>query len=606
MSWVTIIWCMVASACLTLAAMHLLVWCQKRTAWVNLFFSLTAVATAGMAFCELWLMRAETIGEFGRVVWWFQVPSWMAIVTLVVFVRLYLRAGRPWLAWAVCGVRTLSLILNFVITPNLTYREITALRHIPFLGESISVAEAVSNPWLLVGQASLLLLVIFIVDAALTVWRRTDQRQTRLLSGTIVFFAVAGMGQSVLALWGIIHMPITVSLFFMGIVAAMGLEFSKGVFHAAPLADNLRESEARLGLAADLAGVGMWSWDFKTDRIGATEKARALYGFSSDEAITFDRFLETVHPDDRDRVSRAARQAFQEGSGFSSEYRIVRPDGSVRWIKAQAQVFLKPSHEPSHMMGVSLDNSERKQNEDEMVQLRLELAHLARVMTLNEISASLAHEINQPLGAILNNASAAKLLLSQVKDTDEEIIGILQDIIQDTRRAGDVIRKIRGMVKKGDVQFEPLQMNALIEEIVELCQSSIGIGKVSLRLDLKPNLAKVRGDRVRLQQILLNLITNALEAMKEKPSRILTIRSTMQAPDIVTVSVSDSGTGIDESKMDAVFKPFFSTKKDSLGLGLAVCRSIIEEHGGRIWAENNPPGGTTFSFSLKALRGESS
>jgi two-component system sensor kinase FixL len=606
MSWITIIWSMIASACFTLAAIHLLTWLKRRTAWANLLFSLTATATAGLAFCELWMMRAETTGEFGRALQWLHVPGLIVIVTLVLFVRLYLRAGRTWLGWAICVSRTLSLILNFAMPPNLNYREITALRHVPFLGEFVSAGQGVPNPWMLVGQASFLLLIVYVADAARTVWRRGDPWQARFLIAAILFFFTATTVQAILALWEIVFMPMTISLFYLGIVVAMGFELSSGVLRAAQLADDLRESEARLALAADSADAGLWSWDFKTNRIWATEKARGLYGFLSDRTITFERLLDAVHPEDRGRVGRDARQAFQEGSDFHSEYRIVLPDGSIRWIKAQAQAHLKPSGEPDRMMGVSLDVSERKRDEGEMVQLRLELAHLARVTTMNEMSTSLAHEINQPLGAILNNASTANILLSQMKDPDEELIGISQDIIQDARRAGDVVRKIRGMVRKGDVQLEPLRVNALIEDVVELFHAGISMNNISVRLDLKSNLAKIRGDRVRLQQVLLNLITNALEAMKEEHSKILTIRSAMHAPsDMVIVSVSDSGTGIDEAKMAAVFKPFFTTKQDGLGLGLAVCRSIIEEHGGRIWAENGPGGGATFSFSLKAFRGES-
>jgi two-component system sensor kinase FixL len=158
MSWVTIIWSMVASACLTLAAVHLLVWCKKRTAWANLLFSLTAVATAAMAFCELWMMRAETPGQFGTALRWLHVPAFVIIVSLIGFVLFHMRAGRPWLAWTICVLRTFSLLLNFLTGQNLNYREVTGLRHIPFLGESVSVGEGVSNPWMLIGQLGHILL----------------------------------------------------------------------------------------------------------------------------------------------------------------------------------------------------------------------------------------------------------------------------------------------------------------------------------------------------------------------------------------------------------------------------------------------------------------
>src|SRR5260221_2250411 len=235
MSWVTIIWAMIAFACLTLALVHVLVWWRRREARANLLFALTAVATGVFAGCELWIMRAETPAEFGMAVRWAHVPAWVLIVSLVGFVRLCLRAGRLLLAWTVCGVRTLSLILNFVCTPNLNYREITALRHVSFLGDTVVVAEGVPNPWMLIGQLSLLLLVIFVADAAITVWQRGDRRQALSVGGSIVFFVAAGTRQAILTLLGIIHAPITASLFFFAIVMAMAYGLSQDLFPASPV-----------------------------------------------------------------------------------------------------------------------------------------------------------------------------------------------------------------------------------------------------------------------------------------------------------------------------------------------------------------------------------
>jgi C4-dicarboxylate-specific signal transduction histidine kinase len=200
----------------------------------------------------------------------------------------------------------------------------------------------------------------------------------------------------------------------------------------------------------------------------------------------------------------------------------------------------------------------------------------------------------------LSNAEVAKSLLTQEQEEREAIPEIVDDIIQDARRAGDVVRKLRKLVKKGDEPFEPLPINALIEDVLVLLHNSLAMNNVTLRLDLERDLPNIRGDRVRLQQVLLNLVTNALDAMKETPSRILTVRSTADGTDMIKVSVSDSGQGIAEPRRVSVFQPFFTTKKDGLGLGLSICRSIIEEHGGRIWQDDNLGGGATFSFSLKA------
>ncbi len=209
MSWVTVIWSMTAAACLTLAAIHLLVWWQRRTVWSDLLFSLISVSVAAYAGCELSMARAATPAEFAAALRWLQVPTWVIVVSLPGFVRLHLRAGRSWLAWSVFAFRSLALLLNFIVGQNLNYREVTALRHIPFLGETVSLGVGVSNPWMLTGQLSLLLLVIFTVDATVTVWRRGDRRQAVVTGGSIVFFSLTGMVQAVLVLWRIVDMPLT-------------------------------------------------------------------------------------------------------------------------------------------------------------------------------------------------------------------------------------------------------------------------------------------------------------------------------------------------------------------------------------------------------------
>jgi two-component system sensor kinase FixL len=339
MNWVTIIWSMVASACLTLAAMHLLVWLKKRAVWANLVFSLMAAATAALAFCELWMMQAETPGQFATALRWLHVPAWAIIVALVGFVQLQLRAGRPWLAWTVCGLRTFSVLLDFLTGQNLNYREVTHLRHIPFFGESISVAEGVSNPWMLVGQLSLVLSVFFVTDAAITVWRRGDRRQALVLGGSIVFFVLAGTVQAVLVLWEIVHWPITTSLFYMGIVAAMSYEMSRDVLRTAQLSDDLRESEERISLAADSAGAILWNLDMGSGRIWITEKAKEFFGFARDSEIGLEDFLNVVHPEDREGLRRTWEEIMQSGQDSSTEYRIVRPDGSIRWVLARRRPY---------------------------------------------------------------------------------------------------------------------------------------------------------------------------------------------------------------------------------------------------------------------------
>jgi len=360
MNWVTIIWSMVASACLVLAAMYLLVWAMKRSAWTNLLFALTAIATAALAYCELSMMWAQTPGQFSTALRWLHVPSWVLLLSLVGFVRLQLRAGRLWLAWSLIGLRTLSLLLDFLVGQNLNYREITRLRRIPFFGESVSVAEGVSNPWMLVGQLSLLLLVIFVTDATLTAWRRGDRRQALVTGGSIVFFVLAATVQAVLVLWQIVPAPITASFFYMGIVATMGYEMSRDIRLVEQLSDDLLESTERMSLAAEAAGFGVWMWSIARNQVWGSERWLRLFGFESDAAVTFEEVIQRIHPDDREVVQRGVRRTVEDRGDYAGEYRVVLADGTQRWIVARGRMFPGVNGKPAQMIGASIDITQRK------------------------------------------------------------------------------------------------------------------------------------------------------------------------------------------------------------------------------------------------------
>jgi signal transduction histidine kinase len=248
-SWVTVVWSMVAAACLTLAIVQGLVWWRRREAWAHALFALSAVGTALLAGTELWTMHTETPDAIGRSLRWYFAAAWLISVALVGFVRRYLRAGRRWLAWTVYGARTLALILNFALPPNLGYRSITDVRRIPFLGEPVSVAVGVPSPWMLFGQFSLLLLVVFTADATRGAWRRGDRQKAVLVGGSVVFFTVAGSFQAVLSFWHVLPMPSTPSVFFLAILIAMSHELSYDMFRAAETGRQLLVSRQQLALS---------------------------------------------------------------------------------------------------------------------------------------------------------------------------------------------------------------------------------------------------------------------------------------------------------------------------------------------------------------------
>jgi len=607
MSLITVIWSMSASACLTLAAINFLVWFQNRKAWANLLFSLMAIATAAFAFCELLMMRAATATEFATVLKWGHVAVWLLIVSLVWFLRVYLKAGRLWLAWAVCGLRTLALVLNFLVGQNLNYREITHLRPVSLLGETVQIAEGVPNPWMVIGQLSLLLLLIFAADASITAWRRSDRHRALTVGGSAVFFMLFGTGQSVFVFWGVLQVPIVATLSFMGLVAVMGYELSSETIHASELGRKLQESEAglhdieeRMRLAVEASGFGVLIRDFTRNEFWASDKWRELFGFSDTERLELDVILQRIHPEDREPLRLVLEKARSGYGIYDVEFRAVLPSGEVRWIGARGRVEFDSTGKPAFARSVSHDITRQKEAEKETQNLRREIAHVDRVSMMGQLASALAHEINQPLGAILRNAEAAELLMQDKSPDLDEIRAILADIREDDQRAGNVIDRMRGLLKRQDLDRRPVYASELVGEVAALVRSDAAARHIQLEVTVAANLPPVFGDPVHLQQVLLNLIINGMDAIDEASGgdRRLSVTAALDGAKAIEIAVNDSGRGIPTDKLTHIFDPFFTTKPNGMGMGLPISRTIITAHSGRLWAENKEEGGASFRFTL--------
>jgi len=607
MSPITIIWSMNASACLTLAGVNFLSWCRNREAWANLLFSLTATSTAAFAFCELWMMRADAPAEFATVLKWGHVAVWLLLVSLVLFVWLYLKAGRLWLAWTACGLRTLALLLNFLTGQNLNYRQILHLGHVRLLGESVAIAEGVRNPWMIVGQLSLIAWLVFTADTSVTAWRRGDRHRALTVGGSIVFFALVSSIQAPMVYWGIVRMPVTASLFFTGMVAVMGYELGSEMLRASQLDRKLQKSEAelqeieeRMRLAVEGIDFGIWIRDLARNEIWATDKWRVLFGFPEAERLEFDKILERIHSEDRDTFRSILKKAAGGDGSYETEYRVVLPNGKVRWIGSHGRVAFDGAGKPILVRGVSNDITGRKEAELETQNLRREITHVGRVSMMGQLASALAHEINQPLGAILRNAEAAELYLENASPDLEEIRAILADIRRDDQRAGSVIDRMRTLLKGQNLDKRPVDVGELVGEVIALIRSDAATRHVKLEVTVDDHLPPVWGDVVHLQQVLLNLIVNGMDAIDEanRGDRRVRVTASVNGRQTVEIAVSDSGPGVAADKLTHIFDPFFTTKPKGMGMGLPISLTIIEAHNGRIWAENRPEGGASFRFTL--------
>src|SRR5213080_3619421 len=516
-------------------------------------------------------------------------------------------------------------------------------------------------------------------------------------------------------------------------ITAMAL--SAGMAERGRAEEALRESEARINLAANAAKLGLWFWNIQNDELWVTEQWRRLFGFAESEPVSFDRVLQVVHPEDRERTKQLVQQMFESSGGdYENEYRITRPDGSIRWMAGHGSVELDERGKPAFARGVSrditlrkhaeeellesearframadtapvmiwlsgpdklctffnkgwlnftgrtmeqelgkgwtegvhaddlehclevygnsfdarqpftmeyrlrrsdgefrwildtgtprfsddgeflgyigscIDLTERKQAELEHQRQNMELARVGRVAVMGELAASLAHEVNNPIGAMVANASAGQRLIATGKVEIGELNDLLADIAADGRRAGEIVQSIRNMVRKGKERRSLIEINDAIQDLLRIIHAEAVERDVTVVTEIDSDSCRVMADRVQLLQVLLNLTMNGFEAMSviRSDARRLTIRADRNENGEICISVRDSGPGFPAGLVEQLFEPFFSTKAEGTGMGLAIARSIIEAHGGTLAGENCEDGGACFIVRLPQAKEDNS
>jgi C4-dicarboxylate-specific signal transduction histidine kinase len=362
----------------------------------------------------------------------------------------------------------------------------------------------------------------------------------------------------------------------------------------------LRASEASLSEAQQISHTGSWRWKVRASECYLSAEFLRIYALdTTTRPLSYATVMERVHGEDRPLFEQTLDKAVSERSRFQHEYRIAPPDGSVKHLVCVGQPDVPESGE-IEFVGTVMDITERRRAEEALRNSQADLARVARLTTMGELAASLAHEINQPLAAIVANGDAALRWLNRDNPDLDEARNSLSSIVRDGARAGGVIRGLRALAKKSEPERAKFDINEAIDEVLALTRSELQRHGVVLHTDLSAGDRPVFGDRVQLQQVLLNLIMNGIEAMKAVPAqtRDLTVSSALAEAGSVLVAIEDTGTGLDPAIAQRIFEPFFTTKSDGLGMGLSICRSIIEAHGGRLWVLPRALHGTALRFTI--------
>lgn len=608
MTWIDVVWPMMSAASLTLALIHLVIWIKRRNQPVHLLFAIAAAAVSAIALLELMELRAATPEDFAAAIRWAHPLLAIFMIAVIGIVRIQFHAGRQWLAWMIVGMRLAAQLPNFLTGVNLNFQSVRALEQIEIWGSGpLTIGVVEPNPWMLLGQLSNLLMLAFLIDAIVTVWRRNDARQRLAATFVAGSFAlallVAGSITAAVAL-GAIELPLTFNPMFLPALLAMSYQLGSDVVRAGVLGERLSrneaqllESEARFRMVVEAAPAGMLmaTADGRIAMVNA--QVERMFGYSRSELLGM-RIAELVPdslPDATDDGAARAPRGRLESTGICKDGSRVPIELGFNPVESSAGAVL--------LVSIN-DIGERLQREREIAQTQAEITHLSRVATIGELTGSLAHELTQPLTAIMSNTQAALGLLADGRAGAPDMRDCLVAILEGDRRAIEVIRRLRRLLKKQDIEFRELNLNELVQDTLQLARNDLLNRGVHVVTELAADLPEIRGDRIQLQQVLLNLLLNACDALHEVPEQPrLCVQTRATADGCVELAVEDNGPGIAADLIDRIFDPFVTTRREGLGLGLTVTRTIVGLHHGVIQARNLSNGGARFELSLPSVAG---
>lgn len=602
MNWMTISWSMMASASIVIGMMHLLIWRRNTSRDYYIYSSIMAVSAGVLTLTELALAQSVSLSALPAILRLGNVSVGATLVAMTWFLHRYLGSGRRFLLLTITGLWSCGLVVNFLSPWSLTFAEVTGLQEMTtFWGDKYHLVIGQGNPWKLLADAASLLVAVFAVDTSIQAWRSGKKRQAAVTGGAITFFIIAAGIHTPLVDAGIVKTPYLISVAFVAIVVALNYELVRNVSLTLDRAREIEAGQRRWNslltnvqlavLDLDQAGIIRYANPFFLETTGF--EAKAILGRHVSEVIPAG-----LHPEFSERLQQGLAGAPRP----SSRWPIRSTTGENRTFDWSTVGLRAVDGSPDGLLTIGADVTPQIKVQGELDQTRRDLDRVSRANILGEFVSAIAHELNQPLTAVLANAQVARRYLDSTPPGIADTREMLDLIIRDDKRAAEIIRRLHSLVARGKVQREPLDLNALIRETVDLCDREIRYRGIIVTLDLEAELSPILAGRVEVQQVVLNLLFNALQALEaleqvEKENRRIRM-ATRSANGKVSFTIEDTGKGLTKSVRDNLFTPFGRGESGGIGLGLTICLRIIEAHGGSIRAEHVARGGARFVVDL--------
>ena len=588
-----------------LGLLHLWLWLKDRSDYNYLLSTIMALSAGASALVELTLLHTQSIQAYSMLLKGEVTFIYLLLMSMLLLVSSQLGSKQRWLAYVIFVMWSIALIANFVSPGSLVYEQVNEInRSMTFWGEQYGVGFGPANPWNLLANIGVLLIIIYVIINARKAWLRGEQRRAVILGGSIVVFLLLAGTHSMLVDSGIVNTPYMVSFAYLAIVLAMSYELISQAIQVPLLTREIATNQQRWQNLLDKVQLAVIAVGVDGRITYANPYLQQLTGYSEQELIQQPAAM-LLPTAEQKGIQDRLHQALAQGPRPHSQWHIVCATGEERYLAWSSVRQFDADGRVTGRVSIGADITEQLKAQRDLQQTQFEMERIVRANLLGELASTMAHELNQPLAAILSNAQAARRMLAADKLDATVLDEILEDIVRDDKRAGEVIHGLRALFRRGEVSRESFVVDDMITEVIRMLKSELETEAIQLELAITPNLPQLYANKIEIQQVIMNLVINAIRIQRGMPKdqRVINIQAASD-DNLLTLIVRDHGPGIQGMAMDKVFEPFFTTRREGLSMGLALSRRIVQAHGGNIQVENDPEGGAVFTVTIPLIKND--